>query len=332
MATQQQFLDMLSDIEPASTTVAACSSAHNTLREALRKDKNFSAVHVDTFLSGSYKRDTAIRPQKIDGELQRPDVDIIVETSHTKDAPPKDVLDLLKQALTDAGYENLKVNRRSIAVTLTGVDMDVVPVIANGDAFLIPDIELKTWLDTNPPLHTQWTIDKNTAADGRFKPLVKLFKWWRRQNLSDLRRPKGFILECLIAKHMNYTEKNYETLFVEVLEAINNSYVGYAIIGSVPFIEDPAVKGNNVFSNVTAEEFKKFHTKVAEHAVLARAAKNETNADAALEKWRKVLGSRFPAAAVNKAASSSTLQPALGIGLTFPDKPLVPPNKPAGFA
>ena len=122
MTTQQQFLDFLWEIEPSTSTVGACSSAHNTLREALRTDDNFSKVHVETFLSGSYKRDTAIRPQKIDGVLQRPDVDIIVVTNHTEDDDPHDVLDALHQALVDAGYANLKVNRRSIAVTLAGVD------------------------------------------------------------------------------------------------------------------------------------------------------------------------------------------------------------------
>jgi len=331
MTTQQQFLDFLHEIEPSDSTVAACSSAHKNLRAGLRDDENFGEVHVDTFLSGSYKRYTAIRPQKIDGVLQRPDVDIMVETSHTEDDLPKDVLDLLHQALIDAGYKNLKVNRRSIAVTLVTVDMDVVPVIANGDAFLIPDVALEKWLDTNPRGHTQWTVDVNTAAGERFKPLVKLFKWWRRTHLADLMRPKGFILECLVAEHMNYTEKNYETIFVELLESIRDAYGWYAENGSVPFVRDPAVPSNNVFSNVTAAEFKKFYNKVKAHAALARKAKNESDNDKALELWRDVLGTRFPAAASSKSAASSLLRPAVGAGLTFPSTPVLP-NKPSGFA
>lgn len=331
MTTQQQFLDLLSDIEPAPTTVAKCSSAHNTLREGLRNHEEFGEVHVDTFLSGSYKRDTAIRPTIVGGVTQRPDVDIIVETSHTEDDEPSDVLDLLHKALSDAGYQNLKVNRRSVAITLAGVDMDAVPVIADGDAFLIPDVQLKEWLPTNPPAHTQWTIDTNAKADKRFKPLVKLFKWWRREHLADLKRPKGFILECLVAKHMNYTEKNYETLFVELLESIRDEYGWHVLFGLVPSIEDPGVPGNNVFSAVTAEEFKQFYEKVKEHAGLARKAKNESDAAKALELWRTVLGSRFPAAAGSKTATNGLLQTALGAGLTFPAKAAIP-NKPSGFA
>lgn len=336
MTTQQQFLDLLKDIEPSTTTVGSCSSAHRTLRSWLAQHSEFSEVHVETFLSGSYKRDTAIRPQIIDGELQRPDVDIIVVTNHTRFDEPKVVLDALKKALVDAGYKNLKVNRRSIAVTLAGVDMDVVPVIENGLAYLIPDIELKSWLPTNPPGHTQWTINVNKAAGGRFKPLVKLLKWWRRVHLSNLKRPKGFILECLVAKHMNYTQTNYETLFVELLEAVRDSYALHVALGMVPNIDDPGVRGNNVFSNVTAEEFKTFYNKVKEQASLARKAKDEADDAEALKLWRQVLGPRFPASAGNtrnaeSSALNSLLRPAAGVGLTFPASPVFP-NKPGGFA
>lgn len=69
--------------------------------------------------------------------------------------------------------------------------MDVVPIISDGyGGYLIPDIHLEEWLVTNPPAHTEWTVEVNKNANGRFKPLVKLFKWWRRENLSDLKRPK----------------------------------------------------------------------------------------------------------------------------------------------
>jgi predicted nucleotidyltransferase len=334
MTTQQQFIDMLADIEPSPSTVAACSSAHKTLRTALAEHEEFGDVHVETFLSGSYKRDTAIRPTIADGVLQRPDVDIIAVTDHTVDDEPQVVLDAVHKALVDAGYKNLTVNRRSINVKLVTVDMDVVPVIENGDSYLIPDIHLENWVETNPPAHTQWTVDVNADAGGRFKPLVKLFKWWRRVHMADLKRPKGFILECLVAEHMNYSETNYETLFISLLETIRDAYSAYASLGLVPFLEDPGVPGNNVFSAVTAEEFKTFIGKIEAHAALARKAKNETDADEALKLWRQVLGSRFPASAAQRSAAglaNSLLRPALGVGLTFPAA-AVYPKKFDGFA
>jgi hypothetical protein len=41
---------------------------------------------------------------------------------------------------------------------------------------------------------------KNIRFETRFKPVVKLFKWWRRENKTG-KRPKGFVLEVLVAKH-----------------------------------------------------------------------------------------------------------------------------------
>jgi len=155
MTTQQQFLDLLSDIEPSTTTVNDCSSAHNTLRDALKVHNEFSKVHVHTFLSGSYKRSTAVRPTTIGGITQRPDVDIIARTNHTINDDPQIVLDAVHTALKDIGYTDLTVNRRSVNVKLKKVDMDVVPIISDGyGGYLIPDIHLEEWLVTNPPAHT----------------------------------------------------------------------------------------------------------------------------------------------------------------------------------
>lgn len=326
---------MLSEIEPSPSTVTACSSAHNTLRDAIADDDDFREVHVRSFLSGSYKRDTAIRPTTVGGVSQRPDVDIIAVTGHTSDDEPQVVLDAVHKALVDAGYQNLTVNRRSINVKLVTVDMDVVPVIEDGDSFLIPDIHLEKWLPTNPPAHTQWTVDVNAKAGGRFKKLVKLFKWWRRLHMpADLKRPKGFILECLVAEHMSYSETNLEELFVTLLETIRDAYAWTVLAGKVPFLEDPGVPGNNVFSAVKADEFKTFYDKLSEHAALAREAKNETDDKEALKLWRKVLGSCFPASASQRSESglaNSLLRPTVGAGLAFPAK-AVYPNKPGGFA
>ena len=55
------FETFLRDIEPSATTKTNASSAHTGVRDHLRKHDDFKDKHVTTFLSGSYKRDTAIR-------------------------------------------------------------------------------------------------------------------------------------------------------------------------------------------------------------------------------------------------------------------------------
>jgi len=334
MATKQQFIDFLTEIEPKQSTVDSCSSAHTTLRDKLKNHESFKSVHSDTFLSGSYKRDTAIRPKTVDGKVSRPDVDIIVVTLHTRNDEPSAVIDQLYDALVDCGYQNLRKNRRSVSVLNATVDMDVVPIIPSegGDHYWIPDKEEGTWIRTNPPGHTDWATQVNKEAGCRFKPLVKMLKWWKRENLPDLRRPKGFILEALVAARMSYTETGYEALLEELFTSVKNSYSLHAALGVVPHLEDPAVPGNNVFSAVKIEEFREFYNLLCAHVDLIAEARAETDADKQLAKWREVFGRCFPAAGgATKAAASLLLPAAAATGLSFPAR-AVTPNKPQGFA
>jgi len=82
MVPHARFLELLQDIEPSATTKANASSAHRALRDHLWADSGFKQLMVTDFLQGSHKRDTAIRPQKDDGVLTRPDVDTIVVANH----------------------------------------------------------------------------------------------------------------------------------------------------------------------------------------------------------------------------------------------------------
>lgn len=332
MATQKQFEDLLRDIEPSATTKSNASSSHTLLRQRLREHDDFSPFHVDTFLSGSYKRDTAIRPQTINGQETRPDVDIIVVTNHTLYDSPPDVIDLLYDALTDS-YATVRRQNRSVNVETSLTDMDVVPIIApNGmdGTLYIPDRSLSTWIETNPPGQTVWTTEVNQASNGRFKPLVKLLKWSRRCNPTGCRRPKGFVIECIAAECMSYSETSYEQLVICTLDSILSTYRSYVDLGLVPRITDPGVAGNSVTDGMTFTEFQRFYNKVKSHADLLKAAKESGDPEKELAAWKAVFGPRFPAAA---SQNSATLlrQAVAPASVTFPDRP-VRPNAPKGFA
>lgn len=59
MTPNSRFTEFLTDIEPSSTTKTNAASAHTKLRATLQGDEIFGLLHRHTFLSGSYKRDTA---------------------------------------------------------------------------------------------------------------------------------------------------------------------------------------------------------------------------------------------------------------------------------
>lgn len=327
---QARFNEFLQDIEPSPTTKSNASSAHTELRDFLNDDEDFRRYHEKTFLSGSYKRDTAIRPRTKNGETDRPDVDIIVLTNHTLQDDPKEVVDLLFKTLKKK-YSTIRRQTRSVGIEASKADMDVVPIICPADdTYYIPDRKQEKWLETNPPKHTEWTIKTNSKTDGRFKPLVKMMKWWRRENQTVSKKPKGFVIECITAECMDYEETYYGELFVKMLERIVEKFRINAVLGTVPHIEDPGVPGHSVTAGMTAPAFKGFYNKVKEHAALGREALGKTDPEEATELWQRIFGKRFPGTKTTKY--ESTLAEAVTPSSPrFPDKPVVP-KKPRGFA
>ena len=326
---QARFDEFLRDIEPSRTTKSNASSAHWELRNFLKNDEDFKDYYQESFLSGSYKRETAIRPQVEEGQTERPDVDIIVVTNHTINDDPKDVVDLLFKTLRKK-YPDIRRQNRSVGIKSNRADMDVVPIIPCGPMYLIPDRKQEEWLLTNPSGHTTWTTQINTFADGRFKPLVKLTKWWRRQNPTISKKPKGFVMECITAECMNYLETYYGELFVQTLENIVIKYELYVLSNTVRNIPDPGVPSNSVTDGITPDAFAGFYYKAKAHAELGRKALNETDAEKATELWQKIFGDRFPKTEASR--SESLLErPVRPSSVTFPNRP-VTPNKPKGFA
>jgi hypothetical protein len=332
MTPNTRFTELLQDIEPSTTTVSYAVAAHEAMRDFLSEHD----YHIKTFLSGSYKRNTAIRPRVKDGVLARPDVDIIVVTTHTLDECPKGVVDQLFNAIQD-GYDTIRLQTRSVGVTTASVDMDVVPIIepyGEGGGLYIPDCSLARWLPTNPPEHTAWSVRINAAVGGRFKPLVKLMKWWRRHNPTTGRHPKGFIIECIVAECMDHSETHYGELFAKTLQGIVSRYASYMVLGMVPPISDPGVPGNSVTSNVSYEDFRSFYDVAQAHLVIARQAlEEEEDLDKMTRLWREIFGPRFPP--TTKSANSGGLLDSSLLGsvppLFFPNRS-VQPNKPASFA
>lgn len=332
MTPNSRFEEFLRDIEPSHTTKARASSAHTSMREFLSTHEDFGELLETSFLSGSYKRDTAIRPKASEGAVERPDVDIIVQTTHTLSDSPAHVVDSLYSALK-SGYSEVRKQQRSVGVETGNASMDVVPVIApEGDdgPFYIPDRKLEEWVETNPLRHTQWTTETNQTAGGRFKPLVKLMKWWRRENPTVSKRPKGFVIECITAECMKMDEKHYGESFAKTLDGIVSTYRYWVRIQTVPRIEDPGVPGNSVTEGMTFAAFEGFYKKAEAHADKARDALATDDSEEATKLWRAIFGDRFPK--VKSTSATGLLDDATAPRTAvFPNRP-VKPNRPAGFA
>lgn len=346
MATAQQFKAFLADIEPSTTTKGLSSSAQKSLRDYLRQHPEFKDVHLFTFLTGSYLRDSAIRPRLVNGKLQKPDIDIIVVTNHTEKDKPASVHQLLEDVLAEEYELCDDPHTRSVGIKTSAVEMDVVAIIAPAQYWqapysegmnledlikyrlFLPDKALAQWCETNPPKQIKWSNEVNKASGGMFKPLVKLVKWWRRETPTVDKRPKGFVLECMVAECMDLRETSHELAFIKVLDGIVQHYAIPFTLDQVPYICDPGVPTNSVTSAMTFDQFAPFYKKLKAYAELAHQAHDETEPEKQLKLWRQIFGDRFPAPGVAAKSLEAAFAPG---GLTFPDKPITP-RKPTGFA
>src|SRR4051812_37699016 len=129
MASQDQFKKFLNDIEPSTTTKSNAQTAHKGLSEFLWGHEEFKEVLEKVLLSGSYKRNTAVRPRVKAGVTDRPDVDVVVVLRCGLDADPGGVLDFLYRVLKEK-YTEIRKQTRSVGISAGLADMDVVPIIA----------------------------------------------------------------------------------------------------------------------------------------------------------------------------------------------------------
>lgn len=287
MAKQSDFDAFLKDIEPSPSAVSSISSAHNNLRDFLVSHKTYGERVVKSYLSGSYAKHTAIRNSKDD---EKNDVDIVVELDYGTDITPSCVLEELKDVLLEkAAYSSAKVQSHSVGIELSTIKMDVVPLVSEGDAKYIGCLDDEQWAMTNPERHKSWSTEVNAEADGKYKPLVKILKWWRKENCPEGRKyPKGIVLETLIADNL---PDDYGCMEDYVVTTMDNLIVAVDDIletHSAPYVEDPAIDGSNMAEDYNCSDFLSFAEKLREH--LETLAEKDRSNDA----WRGVLGSRFP--------------------------------------
>ena len=131
----KRFLELLQDIEPSHTTKSRASDAHSGVRDHLRTHGRFQIRYVSSYLSGSYARETSIRPRTTDDGQERPDIDIIIVTNFTRDDRPDDVLREVANALSNGGrgYNVERINKRSVRVETSQVEMDIVPGLRDAE-------------------------------------------------------------------------------------------------------------------------------------------------------------------------------------------------------
>lgn len=288
MAKQKHFTTFLTNIEPSPTTISYISSVQNNLRDYLKSHQVYKSIHDDTFLSGSYAKHTCIRPVLNDAKR---DVDIIVVTNYDTTANSEVVLTELKDILIEKDiYKTARIQSYSVGMELQGIEIDIVPVAVdnNGDYF-IGSSSKNEWKRTDPRGHKEWSSQTNADSNKKYKPLVKMVKWWRRTHCPEsIKYPKGITLEKIIADNLPSSDLNTETYLIEALNNIVSFFKGFLEQGEMPNIWDPSIQENDLLDSYSYSDVEEFVNKLEEHTVLL--AEDGTTNDT----WRTILGNEFP--------------------------------------
>lgn len=158
-AVPSYFKDFLSNIRLSDNQVSDLKTGHTTLRKRLETDETLSKIIVSTFLQGSYRRSTAVKPKN----GNKSDVDVIVVTKlDSKEYTPEEALDLFVPFLDKYYKDKYRIQGRSIGISLSYVDLDIVPTSAPSES--------ETGILQDEAIISEYTIE-----DFQQNQLMKLF-------------------------------------------------------------------------------------------------------------------------------------------------------------
>lgn len=210
MTTEEFFKTLAIKIELTQSEADKIAKKHNWLREKLCE----KLAVEDDFLTGSYARNTIIRPK----DDEKFDIDFFLAFSKEDygESELADLLKIVKAALDEIKSEDLDIEaiddkqRHSIGVIYKdNFQIDVVPVvqIEKDKLYKIFDKRTQTTVNSNPKLHGKnlTTANDATASNSikRLVPIVKMLKFWRRAKCDYV---KSFHLELLAVETLKDEE------------------------------------------------------------------------------------------------------------------------------
>ena len=163
------FKDFLREIRLTDNQVKELKAAHSTLRNRLQNDEDLADIIETTFLQGSYRRATAVRPKN----GTRSDVDIIVVTKMDKEeVTPEEALDAFEPFLKKYYDGKYRKQGRSWGIEMTHVDLDVVPTAA-------PSIAVQGLMENAVILSNDDVVEMSEKAESVLESYQGNSVWYR---------------------------------------------------------------------------------------------------------------------------------------------------------
>jgi len=278
--------DILRDrLEITDLQAETVSTRQSSVRDAVAAEMQIA----NSFLTGSYQRNTMIAP------LKEADIDIFTVLGsdhhhyHSEANGHTNLLEAVKRVLLKRYPSTPKVSRSGQAVSITFTDfvVDVVPAFnRQGGGYLIPSTTAGRWIETDPTVHVRLSAELNKAQNWKFVPLVKMIKAWNRNINHGFR---SFYLELLARQILlNVTITDYPSGIRYFFDK-GRELIPYII--KDPAFGDP-VQGFDTVG--TSEDAISRFTTAYNRALKAEEYAEKGYIADAIGEWRKILGDYFP--------------------------------------
>lgn len=290
----QAFNSLFGALEPTEGERDKAKNQQQRVREKLEALLKL----IDTYLSGSYRRRTLIRPLD--------DIDLLIVLNFLTygqkiklDASgAAAALDLIEDALDDA-YPSTEKHRHDCCIQVqfagTGIGFDILPVYRfTDDEFWMPDERRGLWIRTNPREVQRLVSDANQNKCGEWLvPLVKLLKAWKDKNSVNLR---GFHLEALAYHALNHVPINEREGLAYLFDKLATT-VCYPTPDIWPLGEnaDAYLSQTNRLAASAALQ------SAASAAASAVKAENDESISEAHSIWYSLFGDRYPETGARRA-------------------------------
>ena len=272
------------------------SARHKEVRDFL--SSKFEVAR--SFLTGSYARHTKTKPLK--------DIDIFFELKevegHYRTKSPSVVISDFHDALVENyGNDAVRKQSRSVGVDFgvvvdaddntdyRVVSIDVVPALAAGDDYEIPDDDSGLWIKTNPETHAGKATAAHQAFSNEWKGLVRMAKYWNNNARHGEKPVKpSFLIEvmalqCLYGGWQGRFDYEIQGFFSTLADRIFDEW------------PDPAGLGPAISDGMDATSKRRAHeclTAASSDATIAiNHARRGRNGEA-LRAWRTLFGPKFP--------------------------------------
>lgn len=265
-------------------------------------------------LSGSLAKGTALRSLN--------DIDVACYIGGA-DAP-RDIqvlLDYLGDKLRKAfpNFSPGQVNPQRYSVTVsfrgTGLDVDVVPILYDGDPQWYGNLvsqEDGSFLKTSIPLHLDFASRRKRAQETHFAQVVRLVKFWAQRAKQEREgfRFKSFMIEMILAKlcddgldFADYPDalQHFFTYAAKTdlgQTIVFSDYYPVSSVGTFPHriqIIDPVNAANNVARLYTAANADAIVEAALDAGDAIDAARFAPTKQLTVTYWQKVFGSSFQA-------------------------------------